>query len=96
MTKVGIIRCRWPRLQAPCRGVCSIPSLETGLQAVWPSPYHAVSTPAEFWLWDDLALSEFQIWFRTRMRSRSRLAHPNICRLSILILFTWPSTGPEL
>jgi hypothetical protein len=22
MTKVGIIRCRWPRLQTPCREVC--------------------------------------------------------------------------
>jgi hypothetical protein len=41
MTKLGIIRCRRPRPQAPCRGVCALPPLETGIQAVWPSPYHA-------------------------------------------------------
>ncbi|MCC9710282.1 tyrosine-type recombinase/integrase [Streptomyces sp. MNU76] len=33
---------------------------------------------------------------RTRLRSRSKLARPNICRLSILILLLWPSTAPEL
>lgn len=30
------------------------------------------------------------------MPGRSRLARPNICRLSILILWTWPSIAPEL
>ncbi|MFF1570810.1 helix-turn-helix domain-containing protein [Streptomyces sp. NPDC058293] len=33
---------------------------------------------------------------RTRLRSRSKLARPNICRFSILILLLWPSTAPEL
>ncbi|MFE9989166.1 IS5 family transposase [Streptomyces sp. NPDC005381] len=33
---------------------------------------------------------------RTRLRSRSKLARPNICRLIILILLLWPSTAPEL
>ncbi|MPY56368.1 ATP-binding protein [Streptomyces spongiae] len=33
---------------------------------------------------------------RTRLRSRSKLARPNICRFSILILMLWPSTAPEL
>jgi hypothetical protein len=41
MTKFGIIRYRRPRHQTPCRGVCTIPPLETGIQTVWPSPYHA-------------------------------------------------------
>lgn len=30
------------------------------------------------------------------MRRRSKLARPNICRFSILILLTVPSTAPEL
>ncbi len=30
------------------------------------------------------------------MRRRSRPARPNICRFSILIRFTCPSTAPEL
>ena len=33
---------------------------------------------------------------RTRFRSRSRLARPNIWRLSILSRLMLPSTGPEL
>jgi hypothetical protein len=33
---------------------------------------------------------------RTRLRSRSKLARPNIWRFSILILLLWPSTAPEL
>jgi hypothetical protein len=33
---------------------------------------------------------------RTRLRSRSNFARPYICRLSILIRFTLPSTAPEL
>ncbi len=33
---------------------------------------------------------------RTRFLSRPKPARPYICRLSILILLTWPSTTPEL
>jgi hypothetical protein len=33
---------------------------------------------------------------RIRLRSRSKLARPNICRLIILILLLWPSMAPEL
>lgn len=34
--------------------------------------------------------------WRTRVRRRSKLARPNICRFNILILLTVPTTRPEL
>src|SRR5205823_14479243 len=46
-----------------------------------------------------LALILWRSWVqvsRMRLRSRSRLARPNICRLSILRRLMVPSTGPEL
>lgn len=56
----------------------------------------SVSTARENWFWHgfrDLT-GLVQSVSRTRLRSRSGLARPNIWRLSILSRLTWPSTGP--